>query len=261
MASPAAEGAVLRISFVEMLFALAAGQVGIHAAELVAMEGSARIAGVFHLILGLVVVAASWFGWQRSAVRSSRQEVERLFSMPFMGLLLDVGLVIIYFILIEQVDITKAPNDVAVISPSARPEALWLLVVFVVYVIWDVVTDVLSPGSIPALPTGRQRISVFLRAVIACTLCSTACALLSALVLLAARDNPTTWSVVLLDVALLAVVLLFRVLKPFLEPKGAALLGVSHLPALAITRTVDGKEGRWIACLLFFYCLALACAT
>lgn len=261
MASSETEGAILRITFVEMLFALAVGQVGIRAAELVAMQGSARLAGVSHLILGLVVIAASWFGWQRSAVRSSRQEVERLFSVPFLGLLLDVGLVIVYFILIQEVDIRESASDGTFISPSAYPEALWLLVVFLVYLIWDIVTDVWSPGSIPPQPTLAKKVSVVGRAVIACTICSAICVFLSALALFAARENASVMSVVLLDVALLAVVLLFRVLKPVVEPKVANWLRVQDCPALKVKRSVDGTENWWMAGLLFTYSLALACAT
>lgn len=254
------EGAILRITFVEMLFALAVGQVGIRAADLASMEGSNRFVGVSHLILGLVVIAASWFGWQRSAVRSARQEVERLFSVAFLGLLLDVGLVIIYFILVQELDIDST-DGVATISPNASPEAFWILVIFISYFVWDIVTDVLSPGSMPSQSTLARKISLWARVVVACTACSFVAALLSCLVLIAARRCSSPKSVVFLDIALLAVVLLFRVLKPVLEPRVVAWLRVTDCAAFKVTRSTDGNETRWMTGLFFAYFVALISAT
>jgi hypothetical protein len=82
-----------------MLFALAVSEVAIHAADLVSASGnlSDKLPALTHLVVGLVLIAASWVGWRRSVSPGMKERVEYVFSLPFIGLLLDVLLVILYF--------------------------------------------------------------------------------------------------------------------------------------------------------------------
>jgi hypothetical protein len=119
--------------------------------------------------------------------------------------LVDVLLVVFYFILVRQAEISEeAPYS---LSPaSATPEALWLLVIFSTYVFWDLVTDVWKEPNRRSLPA---TLGLFL----ASAACSLVCAGLAYLVWSLAYIYDSWKTVVFLDVALLCVVLLFRVIK------------------------------------------------
>ena len=69
------------------------------------------------------------------------------FSIPFLGLLLDVFLVILYFIIVKLVEMEQKDGRVVLAAPTAKPEASWLCVVFITYALWDILADVLSEGS------------------------------------------------------------------------------------------------------------------
>jgi amino acid transporter len=93
---------VLRSAFVEMLFALAASQVAIHAADLVGVDvpWQTKLPAFAHLGVGFVLIVASWLGWRQSVAPGMKERVRYPFSVPFIGLLVDVLLVILYFIII-----------------------------------------------------------------------------------------------------------------------------------------------------------------
>jgi hypothetical protein len=78
----------LREGFVAMLFALAIAQVAINAAAVFAVSAAleSKLAASAHLIVALLLIACSWVGWRQS--RSP-------------GLLLDVLLVVLYFIIVQ----------------------------------------------------------------------------------------------------------------------------------------------------------------
>lgn len=99
----------LRYAFVEMLFALAVSQVAVHAADLVGISSTLleKLPGFAHLALGLIVIAASWVGWRQSQSPGMKEQIRSLFSVRFVGLLIDVLLVILYFILVRSVEIEQ----------------------------------------------------------------------------------------------------------------------------------------------------------
>lgn len=115
----------LRYAFVEMLFALAVSQVAIHAADLVGIQSSLleKLPGFAHLTLGLIVIAASWVGWRQSQSPGMKEQIRSLFSVRFVGLLIDVLLVILYFILVRSVEIEQKSGATVHTSASALPES------------------------------------------------------------------------------------------------------------------------------------------
>src|SRR5688572_9417028 len=125
----------LRDTFVEMLFALAVAQVAIHAADILlarALDGSAlsgleRGAAFSHLAVALLLIATSWVGWMRSASPGRHIQENGVFSWWFVGLLLDVILVVVYFVITRSVEVKQRGNDFVLTGLSARPEAHGLI--------------------------------------------------------------------------------------------------------------------------------------
>ena len=130
----------LRFTFVEMLFALAVSQVAMSAADLAGLaKSSAELPSLAHLVLCLFVIATSWVGWRRSQSPGAKPPIASIFSIRFGELLLDVLLVIFYFILVKSIEIEQVLGNPKLSAPSANPEALWISLIFVVYVAWDLI--------------------------------------------------------------------------------------------------------------------------
>jgi len=232
----------LRYAFVEMLFALAVSQVAIHAADLVGIQSSLleKLPGFAHLTLGLIVIAASWVGWRQSQSPGMKEQIRSLFSVRFVGLLIDVLLVILYFILVRSVEIEQKSGATVHTSASALPESFWLMAVFVVYALWDLIADVFSAGCLPTLSLLRL-LWKGVRVAVVCTASSLLCLALCYVAYRSAQSAVNGIAVALVDAALLTVVLLFRVVKAIENPLSRA-LGVTDCKAFLTPRTVQGKE-------------------
>src|SRR6266487_2249411 len=152
----------LREAFVEMLFALAVAQVAVNAASVVAtqMPVTEKLPAFSHLLLALVLIACSWVGWRQSRSPGMKERITSVFGGAFLGLLLDVMLVVLYFMVVQTAESAKeAPMptkpDAAVLSPaSAVPEARLLSIIFAFYAFWDLIADVFSRNCIPGGPMG-----------------------------------------------------------------------------------------------------------
>jgi hypothetical protein len=158
-----------------------------------------------HLILAAILIATSWLGWTASLRRRNELRAEQPFSWDFLGLSVDVLLVVFYFILVRQAEINEdAPYHLT--AASAGPEAWWLVLIFATYVFWDLVTDVWKEPTRLSLP---QAVGLF----IASSACSVICTALAYVVWSLAGSEYSRVSVMVFDIALLCVVLLFRVIK------------------------------------------------
>jgi hypothetical protein len=243
----------LRYAFVEMLFALAVSQVAIHVADLttVANPWVDRLPAVSHLCLALGVIAASWVGWRQSQSPGMKQQIQSIFSRRFLALLLDVLLVICYFVLVRGVELLQKDGVAVLTQASAVPEAFWLVVVFSIYVVWDWLADVFSPQCLNA--TGFWKRSwQGLRVAIVCSAASSICALLGLSVFYLAGIANGSLATVFFDGALLSVVLLFRVLKIFEKPL-AQLFDVAGCAAFTSPRASTGKEKSLVLLFLMTY--------
>jgi hypothetical protein len=138
----------LRFVFVQMLFALTVGEIARKFATLVDQVSIREaIPSYIHLFLVTIIVAASWAGWTRSIASRNIPPLLFVFSLPFLVLLLDVLLVIFYFIIVKGVEMPSV--DTHVIVPSAKQETFWVLIIFIVYFFWDFFTKAVAPDTEP----------------------------------------------------------------------------------------------------------------
>ncbi len=130
----------LKHEFVGMMFAVTVGEIGIKAADVIRFGNfSDHIPAYTHLVLSLVLVALSWVGWTKSRSPGAQSDVIGIFDKAFLILLVDVLLVICYFILVRFSDFVQegaAPKY----EPSAAPECQWICVIFGIYILWDLLT-------------------------------------------------------------------------------------------------------------------------
>jgi hypothetical protein len=205
----------LRHEFVGMMFAITVGEIGLQAAALVQAKHFVHYLPAYtHLFLATFVVAASWVGWSRSVVPGARQDVEELFEWAFVVLLLDMSMVVTYFILVRTVDFGNEHHRI----DSASAVAGWHVLIFALYLAWDVVTKFLMYERPPDVGwwEGWKRVDTALRKkrtdrfrrMVPTVIC-----LLVSVYLWKAFESAKDERLLTADFALLSVVLLFRALK------------------------------------------------
>lgn len=192
----------LHFDFVGMLFALAIGQVAVEVGNLVTSQTANSktlvefLPAYGHLFLATIIIAASWVGWGSSG--SSRSPINSIISWDFIELLIDVFLVVCYFVVVRSVEsLEPCVNDR--ITPSAAAETLWTTVILVTYFFWDCLTKITKKHEEGFWQRGWA---------------SLACALLS---IVAYFSLPTSSNnlvtVLVVDLSLLLLIILFRIMK------------------------------------------------
>jgi hypothetical protein len=253
----------LRHEFVGMMFAITIGEVGLQTAGLVQAGNPIHYLPAYsHLLVATVLVAASWVGWSRSPSPGARSDVAAVFQLEFVVLLVDVFLVICYFILVRTVDFSKesAPR----IDPSSKL-AFWIVVIFAVYLGWDLITkgaihfsDLKSKTNEKGEAWFRSSIKPWFKKY-GVRLFPTIVCFILALILKALVSIANAPQMLAADLALLSLVLLFRALKDlasawFVSASSPEknLLDRARVPliwsivcSLGIIVGVSGVEGCW----------------
>ncbi len=204
----------LRHEFAGMMFAVAIGEVGLQTAALFQAGHFLHFLPAWtHLIVATLMIATSWVGWTLSVAPGAQHDVKGVFQWEFVVLLVDVILVILYFILVRSVDFEKGET-----APHIAPAwgvALLVTIIFAVYLVWDFITKVLIFWKY----RDRSRKGLFQHYNAAWCLTSgvrilpsTSCLILAyvAMQLVKSVDAPHLLTA---DVAMVAIVLLFRALK------------------------------------------------
>jgi hypothetical protein len=234
------EGIQLRFEFVGMLFALTMAEIAIQFADIVAtgLPFQTALPAYSHLVLALLLVSMSWVAWSTSSAPGAQSDSKGIFTFAYLVLLLDVLLVVFYFILVKGVDIVKAPNVPATVNPSLRVEATWLTIIFGGYVAWDVLTRaVFKPAgdhtSLMERLTGR---AFWERGWM-----SAACLCLMWGVSIFVGDLSTPNKVILGDVVMISLIVLFRALRDMRKSRSAVYLTIASavtflLSSYAVTR-------------------------
>ena len=234
--APSEPGLNLRHSFVAMLFALTAGQIALSTTDLIEIWQTGQndpmqlAVPSAHLILALVLLSASWVGWSVTAASKSFQQLSHLFRSPYVVLLIDVILVIVYFAIVRAVEIRQVlspqPDGNYVLHsqldiPSPIGEALGITIVCFIYLIWDVVHDVIMRRR-----EASETRPVCIKRGLIDTFPSLVCVILSIVVCLTIflLEISSSGAVISIDLALLALVIGFRALKGVEQPLAKKLL-------------------------------------
>jgi hypothetical protein len=129
----------LRHEFVGMMFAVTVAEIGLQVASLVQQKSFGEYLPAYsHLFLATIVVATSWVGWTLSRSPGARHDVTKIFQVEFVVLLIDVALVICYFVLVRSVEFDR-PEKMGALAFKAST-AKWLRFIFVLYFCWDLCT-------------------------------------------------------------------------------------------------------------------------
>lgn len=212
-------GLKLQYTFVAMLFALAAASVATSAADVFSLMGSADeffrfLPAISHMILALLVISMSWIEWSRAmANRAEKDRLRTMVEWRFLLLLLDVGLVVLYFLLAREIEIREVLAEATdgyvkrmeLADPSSSGEIKWSIWIFGGYLIYDFAIDVIMNKPWNPWLCLRNMIVGCFASVLSIGLLFGIRSLVS--------SSPTAVSVVWTDVAIVAVFAVFRLLK------------------------------------------------
>lgn len=208
----------LRFLFVQLLFCLAIGEVGVQATNLFlrsdALPTDFVTSSLAHLILAAVVISTSWVGWSSSLSNSTNDKVG-VFTKSFLVMLIDVALVVVYFMLARSAQV-PAPGTGDPLPPSAAWQCSLMLCTFILYLIWDIVTKWSRTDSARLKERGRWTLLCFF---------------LSVTIWFVVKDVEGLWPILLVDGALLCTDLSFRAFKDTTERirLGYVLVGLTVL--------------------------------
>jgi hypothetical protein len=177
-----------------------------------------------YLALTTALVTTSWLGWSRSVQAAPR--VQNVFTWLFVMLLIDLALVICYFVIANNVGIRRHGDTPA--TRSATKETVGIMVVFFGYLVWDIVTH--GPRDYLAHWERLENL-VYARATLLCFG-------LAGLSWAALRKINGNKPVVFVDLALLCLVFLFRALKEKEWPWLVA-LSVGYVACFVLAKVYD----------------------
>ncbi|MUP36811.1 hypothetical protein [Labilibaculum euxinus] len=198
--------AKLRFDFIGMMFALAIAQVGVELGDFYVKSLSIRdhLYVLTHLLLAIFIISSSWIGWQKSKSKGNNEAITDSFSLSYIVLLVDLFLVIFYFIIVKGVEKPTNTTQIA----SGDPEVFWSMVIFGIYFIWDIITKLIDIENHETL-AWKLKWKTFLKRGYQAPLCFGIIFFLFQPM----TEIKTSNSVVILDIALILTFALFRGLK------------------------------------------------
>lgn len=129
---PERDPGLVGITFIDVLFAIVVGKT----LEPLAVWDQLSLTAYGHLIVAFVLTVTSWVGYHTSP--NSPKYVIRFPNLPLLQFLVDIALVVVYWMTASYVEgtYTTFGRDIER-APSAQPEALLVFISFVLYFLWD----------------------------------------------------------------------------------------------------------------------------
>jgi hypothetical protein len=125
------------LTFTDVIFGLVFTQIFIRAAALNSLSTAVDV----HLALSLAVAAGSYIGYRGSLKRGSYKLA--FFNLPLLRFTLDLFMIFLYYVLAVTPDETTNPSALV----HARVDSLVVLLIFAAYLVWDLVSLVMSVGA------------------------------------------------------------------------------------------------------------------
>ncbi len=235
--------AKLRLDFIGMVFTLAITQVGLEIGDFFSKGLSFKdhLYVFTHLTLAVYIIASSWVGWQISKSKGSNEKLTHTFGLPFIILLIDLCLVIAYFVLVKGVDkpLDKSPRA------ESYTEYKWSLVIFIIYLIWDIFTKYIFEDE-----QNNQKIKRDGKKFIRRGYQSFVCILITIFLIQPMTIYSRPYAVMATDVTLIFIFVLFRGLKliSFFEEKKDRIIELTFWNiAKTVIMPIIGITISWIA--------------
>jgi hypothetical protein len=205
----------------EIIFLLTEGWMSMPSIEVFQYNDWFIASALSHEALVVFLVASSWVGWSKSlGSNGGSEQYVSVHGVPFILLLLEVLLVTLYFSMSAANELST--NDHIDFSltqfsekeASARPEALILFFIFIVYLIWDYFNDIILEPLEGYNVMWRTLANISSGPIVFCFSSIISC-IMSVVVFYFLSENSSPVIAILGDLALMMVVLFFYKSKCF----------------------------------------------
>lgn len=239
----------VRKDLVQVFFGLVLGQIAVYVASLIEVwnpESVGYAAAWSHITLAFFLTTTSWFGWQMSVRKAPLNEEASVFQVGFALSILDIVLVTLYFVLVHQIELKGVSafpptSDPTLSEPGAKAEAWIILVVFLIYSVWDTIRLIFREVKYGPWPS---------------VACLSFCALVLVPAHLVAPHQPV--AVIWVDLYLVSLVFLFRAFKRLQKWNHVHLADQTTLQLLAAPVKIRAWVYVWCVISLFSFVWAIA---
>lgn len=208
-----------------------------------------------HLTLAAFVVATSWLGWTESftykcgnvVIISSDPRFARVISPLSLLLIVDFWILALYFAFVGAVNGARLADKPTYFTPASDHAAYWLFWIFVGYIVWDFLVYNLLPRM-----TGDGDADQFWARSWMSILCAVLA--LGAFFWLRRVLPSSRYAILVSDLALIALVLVYRGLKQFAT---ASQNPITQIEGLGVHPFRSVTAGFTSVCLILFVTFSL----
>jgi hypothetical protein len=216
-----------------------------------------------HSFLSLLMLSVSWVMWSKSKAAGHLEDIEEIFSIKFITFLMEVLLVTLYYSLSKSVegDFANYSKDKNIssyfASISAKPEAIQMFWIFLIFAIWDVIVDVIKSPKSQSVNGMIRRIGSGISGILTYCAISMACALGALGVYYAMPAQESAAQVIAGDAALVMLLLLFNRAKAWehylfmIFPSERTRNNSKRIPTIGGNVLIAVLLTAFIACVLF----------
>jgi hypothetical protein len=222
----------LQRTFVVMLFAFAVSVVAQQFAELLIVvtdnwhsdliplnsingKGLELTALATHLLLSLLMLTISWVMWSKSKAAGHLEDIDRIFSAKYIVFLVEILLVTLYLSIAKTMegDFSAYQSHKTIESYvqqiSAKPEAMQMCWVFLIFIIWDYFVDVLRSPQDPIAKFGLPWFKSQVTGILTYCMVSIVCLFFTYVIYKLSSPAGSAMQAIAADLGLIIVLLLF----------------------------------------------------
>ncbi|WP_046206071.1 hypothetical protein [Acinetobacter radioresistens] len=173
------------------------------------------------IFLALLMISISWIMWSKSQAQAHLNDINQIFTIKFFTFILEILLVTLYYGLAKSLEVdfsefnkTKETSKyITTVSPL--PEIFIMSLIFIIFLIWDITTDIInSPSEYKSSDCFDSFIDQLCGYFVYCSV-STICLIASIFLLVIIPQNPTALTTILADLALICILLFFYQAKVY----------------------------------------------
>lgn len=179
------------------------------------------LAVAMQILLALLMISISWIMWSKSQAIAHTNDIEQIFSAKFITFILEIILVTLYYSLAKALEVdfteynkTKNVSDYLT-KVSALPETSIMIMIFAIFLIWDLITDIFkSPSNYIHSDIFDRFLNFLCGCIVYCSV-SALCLIASIVIFLIIPADSTALTTILADLNLVFILFFFYQAKAY----------------------------------------------
>lgn len=167
------------------------------------------------IVLALLMISISWVMWSKSQANAHLNDINQIFTVKFFTFLLEIILVTLYYGLAKSLEVNFSKFDETkdvsqyITKVSAQPETFLMIIIFAIFLIWDLITDLIKSPTNPVPRDIKGKIKSFFAGYIVYCSVSTVCLAVSLILFLIIPSESSVLVTIFSDLALICILFFF----------------------------------------------------